>query len=109
MAYDEALARRIQSKIFVLDNLTTKKMFGGVGYMISGNMAVGVYKDYLIVRVGLDHYDDLLAEPCAKVFDITGRAMKGWIMVDSRGLQSDGALEFWINKGIEFASSLPPK
>jgi TfoX/Sxy family transcriptional regulator of competence genes len=109
MAYDKVLAERVQTSVQHVEGLTSKKMFGGIGYMINGNMAVGVYKDHLIVRVGLDDYDSLLAEPFARVFDITGRVMKGWIMVDSAGLAAEGALKFWINKGIAYASSLPPK
>ena len=109
MAYNEILAERIKKNLDGLDGLDSKKMFGGVGYLLHGNMAVGVYKEYMIIRVGLDHYEDLLAEPFAKVFDITGKVMKGWIMVDVRGLDSDEVLEFWIDKGVNFASSLPPK
>ena len=109
MAYNEALAERIESRIINIEGLEAKKMFGGIGYLIHGNMALGVHTDNMIIRVGTDNYEDLLGEPFAKKFDITGRAMKGWIMVDVAGLNSDNYLEFWIKKGIEFASSLPPK
>jgi TfoX/Sxy family transcriptional regulator of competence genes len=109
MAYNEALAARIESRIANIEGLEAKKMFGGIGYMIHGNMALAVHTQNMIVRVGAEQYEALLAEPVAKKFDITGKVMKGWIMVDVAGLESDDELKFWIKKGVDFASSLPPK
>ena len=109
MAYDEALAQRIEKRISRIDGLQSKKMFGGIGFLLYGNMAVGVYKNYMIVRVGSDNSEELLKEPFAKVFDITGRPMAGWILVDALGLENEKALQFWVEKGVNFASSLPAK
>jgi TfoX/Sxy family transcriptional regulator of competence genes len=109
MAYNEVLAARIESRISAIDGFDAKKMFGGIGYMIHGNMALAVHTHNMIIRVGAEQYEALLAEPVAKKFDITGKVMKGWIMVDVAGLDSDDYLEFWIKKGVDFASSLPPK
>lgn len=109
MAYNENLAKRIESRIYSIKELDAKKMFGGIGYMVNGHMAIGVHNDNMIIRVGTENYDELLCKPFAKEFDITGRSMTGWIMVDVNHLESDDDLEFWIKKGIDFASSLPPK
>ena len=84
-------------------------MFGGVGFMIRGNMACGVHGDRLIVRVGKEEHDAAMAKPYTLPFDITGRAMRGWVMVSEEGLAEDVDLEAWIRQGIEFARSLPPK
>lgn len=110
MPYDRNLAERLR-KILEKQSelLDEKKMFGGIGYLLHGNMACGVYKDDLIVRVGADQHEAVLKEAHTKVFDITGRAMKGWIMVDPGGLSSELDLERWVQKGIDYASSLPPK
>ena len=109
MAYDEGLAQRIEEALVEQPGLVAKKMFGGIGFMIHGNMAVGVHKDSMIIRVGPDNYEELLAEPFARVFDITGRAMRGWILVAAQGLDSEESLDFWTQKGVDFASSLPKK
>lgn len=109
MAYDEALARRVSNMMKSIDDFSEKKMFGGVGYLIKGNMAVGVHKNYLIVRVGVDQYSKTLEDPNTLEFDITGRPMKGWIMVKPEGITSDLILAEWINKGVIFSLSLPPK
>ena len=84
-------------------------MFGGVGFLLGGNMACGVLNDDLIVRVGPDVYEESLATPHARVFDITGRVMKGWVMVAPPGYAEDTDLANWVERGITFARSLPPK
>ena len=109
MAYDEALALRVSAVLGDLAGLTEKKMFGGVGYLLNGNMACGVHKEYLIVRVGPDRYQAALEQEHTKVFDITGRPMTGWVMVDSDGLVADDELQRWVQKGSDFAETLPPK
>ncbi len=109
MAYDEGLAQRIRE---VLDDLTgtrEKKMFGGVCYLVDGNMACGVFKEFLIVRVGPDRYEKSLKIPGTRVFDITGKVMKGWVMVEEDAYADDDDLRGWVVKGVEFAQSLPPK
>lgn len=109
MAYDEGLAQRIQEILADRPGLVEKKMFGGVGYMLHGNMACGVNKDDLIVRVAPDSYEELLARAHTRQFDLTGRPMKGWILVAAGGYESDADLHEWVNIGVEYALSLPAK
>lgn len=109
MAYDEGLAQRIRDTLGDMPGLVEKKMFGGVGYLLGGNMACGVNQDALIVRVGPEAYEDALGEPHTRVFDLTGRPMKGWITVAPAGYASDTDLAGWVGRGVRFAASLPPK
>lgn len=111
MAYDEGLAQRIRE---VMDNvqppgLVEKKMFGGVIFMAQGNMACGVSKDNLLVRVGPERSVEALSRPHTRVFDMTGRPMKNWVQVTAEGYESDEALTNWVRQGVEFALSLPAK
>lgn len=109
MAFDEGLAQRIRELIEEQPGFEEKKMFGGIGFMLRGNMACGVNKDDLIVRVGPDRYGGALAQPNARVFDLTGRPMKGWVTVAPSGYASDRDLVGWVQQGVDFALSLPPK
>ena len=109
MAYDEGLAQRIQEMLDEQPNLVAKKMFGGVGFMVQGNMACGVHKDMLIVRVGPEAYEETMQYPHTLPFDMTGRAMKGWVMVEPGGFESDADLKQWVQSGLEFTLTLPPK
>jgi TfoX/Sxy family transcriptional regulator of competence genes len=84
-------------------------MFGGIGFLLNGNMLVGVWKESLIVRVGPDSYEDALLEPHVKAFDITGRAMKGWGLVEPDGIQDDDELKGWIQRATKFVGKLPAK
>ena len=111
MAYDEKLANRVDAVLEVLDPpiLVDKKMFGGIGFLVRGNMACGVIGFDLIVRVGKDAYPEAIALPETKPFDITGRAMTGWVMVPGQFLQDDEELTAWVCKGMDFALTLPAK
>ena len=109
MAYDEALAQRIRAALPDLPGLTEKKMFGGIGFLVHGNMACGVSGESLMVRIKPDATDAALAQPAVRVFDMTGRPMKGWILVEPEGMQSTDQLKHWIEQGVAFAQSLPPK
>lgn len=109
MAYSEALAAQIRALLPRSKTVMEKKMFGGVGFMIHGNMACGVHRDNLIVRVGAERYDDALKEPGAHEFDITGRPLKGWVLVGPAGCSGADNLERWVRLGVDFARSLPPK
>ena len=111
MAYDEALAGRVRQLLdtYALPGLSEKKMFGGVGYLVGGNMACGVHQDWLNVRVWPERYDMALAEPDVRVFDMTGRPMRGWVTVAPEGRRSDQALDAWIRQGVDFALTLPEK
>jgi TfoX/Sxy family transcriptional regulator of competence genes len=109
MAYDEGLAQRIRDSLQETPGLVEKKMFGGIGYMLQGNMACGVNQDTLIVRVGPDLYEEALSRPHTRVFDMTGRPMKGWVVVAPEGIEEDDDLDQWIQQGVDFALSLPAK
>lgn len=110
MAYDETLEQRIEDHIGDHPAIVSKKMFGGVGYMLQGNMAVGIHKDGLMVRVAPDDHERVLTEPGTSEFGMTGkRPMRGWIVVDAETIADDDALGRWIEQGMEFAASLPPK
>ena len=109
MAFDEGLAERVREQVGERPELEEKRMFGGVGVLLNGNMACGILNDDLIVRVGPDNYASAMERPATRAFDITGRAMKGWVMVGPDGTESDADLAAWIDLGISFALSPPPK
>ena len=109
MAYDEGLAQRVREMIEERDGFNDKKMFGGICWLFHGNMAGGIINEDIIIRVGPGRYDAALQQPDTRVFDITGRVMKGWVMVSGNGLKSDATLAEWIQTGVDFALSLPPK
>jgi TfoX/Sxy family transcriptional regulator of competence genes len=108
MAYDLKLAERIRSQLNGLP-VVEKKMFGGVGFLLNGNMACGVNKDNLIVRIDPEKQDSLLKKSHAKPFDLTGKPMKGWLLIEADGVKTQKQLSAWVKEGVEFASSLPPK
>ncbi len=108
MAFDESLAQRIRKIIARRKGFTEKKMFGGVGFLLNGNMCVGVWKESLIVRLDPQEYDDALAETAARPFDITGRPMAGWVMVDPTGIKGAN-LGKWIDRAQNYVSALPAK
>jgi len=109
MAYDEALAQRIRAALPGIPGIIEKKMFGGIAFMVDGNMACGVSKDNLMVRISPDATDAALAQPHVHVFDMTGRPMKGWVLVEPAGIQADDDLKRWMEQGVVYAQSLPPK
>jgi TfoX/Sxy family transcriptional regulator of competence genes len=109
MAYDEKLAQRCDVIIQRKKGFSQMRMFGGVGFLLKGNMCFGVYKDYLIVRLGQDLAAKALKDKNIKEFDITGRAMKGWAMVNPNGTKTDLKLQKWINSATNFVKTLPPK
>jgi hypothetical protein len=109
MAYDETLAQRVRTALEGTDGVVEKRMFGGVGFLLNGNMACGVIGDGLIVRVGPQAYQGALEAPFTRVFDFTGRPMKGWVVVTPQGYTDESDLGAWVGKGVAFAASLPPK
>jgi hypothetical protein len=109
MAYDELLASRVRSLLARSKGCAEKKMFGGVGFLLSGNMCVGVWKEFLIARVGPDQYEAALDMPNVRVFDITGRAMSGWVMVEPEGCREVPALKAWVDRAVNFVRTLPAK
>jgi TfoX/Sxy family transcriptional regulator of competence genes len=109
VAYEEGLATRLRQLVGDERGLVEKKMFGGVAMLLDGNMAVGVHGDSLIVRTDPARQEQLLAAPGARVFDLTGRPLKGWLLVDADGCADDDDLQRWVARGIGYARSLPPK
>ena len=109
MAYDEKLAERVRRALTPREGLSEKKMFGGIAFMLRGNMCCGIVRNDLMVRVGPERYDDALGRPHARPMDFTGRAMKGMVYVGPEGLRSDPDLNAWLRRGVEFAATLPAK
>jgi hypothetical protein len=109
VAYDEGLVQRVREEMRELAGYEEKKMFGGVGFMLQGNLACGVNGAELIVRVGPERYEAALAEPHARPFDMTGRPMRGWVFVNAEGFTSDDELQAWIRQGVSYTQSLPAK
>ena len=110
MAYDEALADRIRDLVADEPGLTEKKMFGGLGFMIAGNMAVAASgQGGILVRVDPAESEQLLATTAAFPMEMQGRRMKGWLRVDSADLDGDEQLAEWVTRGASYARSLPPK
>jgi TfoX N-terminal domain len=109
VAYDEALAERVRDVISVRDGFSERKMFGGIGFMLRGNMACGVSGDELMVRLDAEGAEKALAEEHVRVFDMTGRPLKGWILVGPEATASDENLAGWVDAGADFAASLAPK
>jgi TfoX/Sxy family transcriptional regulator of competence genes len=109
MAYSTRLEEKIGSAIARWKNVEKKKMFGGVGYLLKGNMAFGIWKDFLIVRMGREQAEQSLKDRNVEPFNITGRPMSGWIMVKEAGWKSPAGLAKWLGLGKLFALSLPEK
>ena len=109
MPYDEELAERVRAVLRSEPGYTEKKMFGGVCFMVGGNMAVGVTGSDLMVRPGPDDFEAALALPHARPMDFTGRPMKGFVYVDPSGLDTSQALAEWVERGASYARSLPAK
>ncbi len=109
MSYDEGLAERIRDVLAFREDITEKKMFGGIAFLLGGNMCVGVVNDVLMVRVGAEACDAALNEPHVRPMDFTGRPLKGFVYVDPDGIDDDEALQAWIERGVAFAASLPMK
>ena len=109
MAFSEELAQRVRDVLYPLTASEEKKMFGGIAFMIGGNMTVGVIRDELIVRVGLAKYQDALRKPAVELFQPTGKPMAGWVTVASDGYQNEVDLKYWIELALEFVKTLPAK
>ena len=109
MAFNQALAGRIREQLARRKNVEEKKMFGGVGFLLNGNLLAGVWKDSLCVRLGPDQAEEALLEPHVEKFDITGRPMKGWVLVEPEGVTGDEQLAGWIQRAVKFVGALPVK
>src|SRR3989304_10001362 len=109
MAYDEKLAERVRRALTPRESLVEKKMFGGIAFMLRGNMCCGIVRDDLMVRVGPERHEEALAQPHARPMDFTGRPMRGMVYVTPEGCRTDEALKRWVEQGLNFAETLPPK
>jgi len=109
MAFSETLAQRIRQRLARRKNVEEKRMFGGVGFLLNGNLLVGVWKDSLCVRLGPEQAEEALPEPHVREFDITGRPMKGWVLVEPEAVENDGQVKAWIQRAVKFVGKLAAK
>ncbi len=109
MAYDEGLAERIWSVLEHPMDIDSKKMFGGLAFMINGYMFCGIIGDELMARVGPGNYASALAEPHVRPMDFTGKPMKGYVYVETPGFEDDADLQKWVERCLNFVQTLPPK
>src|SRR6516165_205335 len=109
MAFDETLAARIRDALARKRGVQEKKMFGGIGFLLHGNLLVGVWKEALVVRLGEEEGEEAMKEPHVKEFDITGRPMRNWVLVGPEGVQDDDQLKGWIERAVKFVGALPTK
>ena len=109
MAYDEKLAQRVRWLLGPIENISERKMFGGLAFMLNGNMCCCIERTNLVVRTGLEQYEEALDRPFARIFDFTGRPMRGFVYVEDTGLEGEAPLRDWVNLAVTFAASLPPK
>lgn len=109
MTEDEALIERVRALLAGHAGFSEKKMFGGVCFLINGNMCLGTWKGSLIVRLGKDKHEETLARPHTQPANITGRVMKGWALVEPAGIESERDLKSWVGEAAVFTASLPAK
>jgi TfoX/Sxy family transcriptional regulator of competence genes len=110
MAYDEELADRIRELVQAEEGVTEKRMFGGLAFLVHGNMAVSASgQGGLLLRVDPVDTEGLLTDPAARRFDMRGRTMAGWLRIDPNGVTTNRQLKRWVTRGIAYARSLPPK
>jgi TfoX/Sxy family transcriptional regulator of competence genes len=109
MAFSEALAERIRHLLARRKGIEEKRMFGGIGFLLNGNLLVGVRKDSLLVRLGPEQSDEALKQAHVSEFEITGRPMKGWVLVEPEGVTGDDQLKGWIQRAVKFVGKLPAK
>jgi TfoX/Sxy family transcriptional regulator of competence genes len=106
MAYDEALADRVRRVVGPRSDVTEKKMFGGLAFLLDGKMFIGIVKDDLMVRVGPERYDAALAEAHVRPMDFTGRPMNGYVYVGAGGSMTENAIKKWVDQGAAFVATL---
>ncbi|MCH8817511.1 MAG: TfoX/Sxy family protein [Chloroflexi bacterium] len=109
MAYNEGVVERVRALLGGRAGVSEQRSFGGLSFLLNGNMYCGVLNDELVVRVGRDAYDDAVARTHARPMDFTGRPMRGWVYVAPDGFSEDTDFGGWIALGVAFASSLPAK
>ena len=106
---DEALISRIRPLLKNRKGVSEKKLFGGICFMLNGNMCVGTWQGALVVRLDKAGHDAVQAEPHTALFDVTGRVMKGWALVKQAGIKTRARLDSWVQRAADFAAALPPK
>ena len=113
MAFDPGLAERLEDIVAMrfahMDGLSETRMFGGFGYMLNGNMCIGIHKDTLIIRVGVDTAAEIIGEPGVRPMDLTGKVMKGWATLEPEAIAEDSDIERFCSLAIEFVTTLPVK
>ena len=109
MAYDEKLAERLGNLVKNRKGFSQKKMFGGIAFMLNGNMCFGIHNDSLVIRTDEESAKGSLKRKYVKPFDIIGRHMKGWIMVSKEGIKTKNSLDKWTSLAAEFVKTLPKK
>jgi TfoX/Sxy family transcriptional regulator of competence genes len=109
VVYDPLLADRIKKALARKKGIETRKMFGGMAFLLNGNLLVGAWKNALIARIGPEQGELALLESHVKPFDITGKPMKNWVMVDQKGIATDEQLDDWIGRSFAFVRTLPKK
>ena len=109
MAYDDGLADRVRALLDGRHGVREQKMFGGLCFMLNGNMACGILDNELVIRVGKENLKEALALPHSRPFDMTGRPMRSFVYVAAEGLADDEGLAGWAQRGFGYAQSLPPK
>jgi TfoX/Sxy family transcriptional regulator of competence genes len=109
MPYSQALAERVRFCLRGERGLAEKRLFGGIGFLLRGNLLAAVWQTSLIVRLGPEQAAAALEQPHVGEFDVTGRPMRGWVMVDPDGLESDRQLAAWLAQGLAFVETLPAK
>ena len=109
MAYDENTAARVRQAMSAVDGVVERRMFGGLVFMVRGNMYCGIEQDRLMLRVGPDQYAAALVQPYAGIMDFTGRPLRGFVIVQPAGFANDAALQEWVNRALAFVQTLPAK
>lgn len=109
MPFSAELADRVRAVLKSRKGITEKRMFGGVCFLLNGNLLVGIWHDSLIARIGPSLYEDALCQPHVGLMDITGRPMKGWVIVAPAGIETDKDLKRWVSDSVEFVKTLVPK
>jgi hypothetical protein len=109
MAYDTTLADRMRPYLLGRAGMSERSMFGGLGFLLYGNLCCGIWKDQLIIRLSPHETAGALKEKHVHVFDITGKPMKGWLLIDPAGIKKDTDLYAWIERAVSFVSTMPKK
>lgn len=109
MAFDNSLAERVRKLVHKQKGVQEKKMFGGLAFIVNGHMCCGIVRDELMVRVGPEQHAEALSQPHARPMDFTGKPMKGMVYVEPAGIARDAVLRAWVERGLSFVLSLPPK